>query len=124
MCLVVSEIFNPFSNLIGNLSDDTANTNTTKDANFYITNKRVWFNNLSKVTAREARQKQEWRYTLKKGDYIDAISIFETPYNRHSKFLSGWSPAKIVMIDDHHNIFVSFLRCPNSNNRRLSVFSS
>lgn len=126
MCQVVSEIFDPFSSdLIKNLTDNASNTNTTKYANYNITNKRLWLNKISEETAREARHKQEWRFALKKGDYLDAISCFDTPYNQHSKSLPGWSPAKIVMIDNNnHILLVSFLRCPKSNNRRLSVFSS
>ena len=123
MCQVVSEIFNPFSNLMRNLLDNASNTNIAKYANYNITNKRLWLNKCSEEIAREARNKQEWRLTLNKGDYIDAISCFETPYNQHSKSLHGWSPAKIVMVDNNHNIILSFLRCPKSNNRRLSVFS-
>jgi methionine synthase I (cobalamin-dependent) len=81
MCQVIAEIFNPFSNLMRNLSDNTSNTNTAKFANYNIVNKREWLNYSSAETAREARSKQEWRLALVKGDYIDAINFFETPYN-------------------------------------------
>jgi hypothetical protein len=127
MCQVVSEIFDFSSPLIKSLSDNASNTNITKYANYPITNKRLWLNKISEETAKEAIHKQEWRFALKKGDYIDAISFFDVPHYQNSKSLSlpGWSPAKIVMIDNNNqNILVSFLRCPKSNNRRLSVFSS
>jgi hypothetical protein len=75
-------------------------TNTTKNALYTVTNKREWINNLSQDTANFARGQEEWRTLLKKGDYVDAINNFDTPYNNITKQLGGWSPAKIVFVDN------------------------
>jgi hypothetical protein len=85
-------------------------------------NKREWINNLSLETAQVAREKEEWRHELKKGDYVDVINFFATPENLTTKLMGGWSPAKIVFVDKV-NILVSFLRCSKNTQRKISRFS-
>lgn len=46
--------------------------------------------------------------TLQAGDYIDAMSEYETPSSNQYQYIRGWTPAKITEIDENR-LMISFI---------------
>ena len=62
----------------------------------------------------------QWRQSLQVSDYLDATAHYKTPNGTKYSFIIGWSPAKVLAIDENH-ITVGFLGCSPASNLKLNL---
>lgn len=127
-CQVVEVILQPNCTLYRNLGNDHMSNNLQPvgaNANYEM-NKVRWMNELSKKFRHAFLSKhqgsQEWRTSLKVGDQLDAVASFLTP-NSHKvigsinvQSIDGWTPGKVIQVDDENHLLIGFVGCPSDNN--------
>ena len=73
------------------------------------------FESDKKIYARIERE-APWRTSLNVGDYLDALSQYKTPSSNSYHFILGWTPAKVLAVEDDNTLIIGFLGRSSASN--------
>ena len=130
VCQLIDEVFNDRANLYqaifpvqnrhsrrngGSSSTNKQGNGAQEDKKREDMRENLNFESDKKIYARIERE-APWRTSLNVGDYLDALSQYKTPSSNSYHFILGWTPAKVLAVEDDNTLIIGFLGRSSASN--------